>query len=130
MRVKELPKSDSVPVLALEQEPLVQGALICLEPKTGYVKAMIGGRDFAESQFNRAIYSRRQPGSAFKPLIYAAALEKGYNPSTILMDSPVEYSDHDGGSYWAPKNYEKNFMPASTGEYIHVIKHYQAQVEV
>jgi penicillin-binding protein 1A len=70
---------------------------------------MVGGRDFGESQFNRAIHSRRQPGSAFKPLIYAAALENGYTPSTILMDSPVEYSDKDGGTYWAPKNYDENF---------------------
>ena len=110
VRVKETPKKDQPLLLTLEQEPLVQGALLCLDPKTGYVKAMVGGRDFSESQFNRALNSRRQPGSAFKPFIYAAALEKGYTPSTILMDSPVEYSDHDGGAYWAPKNYDKNFM--------------------
>ncbi len=109
VRVKETLKKDQAPVLTLEQEPLVQGALLCLDPKTGYVKAMVGGRDFSESQFNRAIHSRRQPGSAFKPFIYAAALEKGYTPSTILMDSPVEYSGHDGGTYWAPKNYDKTF---------------------
>jgi penicillin-binding protein 1A len=84
--------------------------LLCLDPKTGYVRAMVGGRDFSESQFNRALNSRRQPGSAFKPVIYAAALEKGYTPSTILLDSPVEYSDPDGGTYWAPKNYDKDFM--------------------
>jgi penicillin-binding protein 1A len=110
VRVKESPKKEQAPVLALEQEPLVQGALLCLDPKTGHVRAMVGGRDFSESQFNRAISSRRQPGSAFKPFIYAAALEKGYTPSTILMDSPVEYSDPDGGTYWAPKNYDKEFM--------------------
>jgi penicillin-binding protein 1A len=110
VRLKEAPKKDQPLLLALEQEPLVQGALLCLNPKTGYVKAMVGGRDFSESQFNRALNSRRQPGSAFKPFIYAAALEKGYTPSTILMDSPVEYSDHDGGTYWAPKNYDKNFI--------------------
>ncbi len=89
---------------------MVQGALLCVDPRTGYVKAMVGGRDFSESQFNRAVNSRRQPGSAFKPLIYAAAIEKGYTPSTVLMDSPIEYSDHDGGNYWAPKNYDKNYM--------------------
>ena len=110
VRVKETSKKDQPTVLTLEQEPLVQGALLCLDPKTGHVRAMVGGRDFSESQFNRAISSRRQPGSAFKPIIYAAALEKGYTPSTILMDSPVEYSDPDGGTYWAPKNYDKNFM--------------------
>ena len=109
VRVKESPKKDQSPLFVLEQEPLVQGALLCLDPKTGYVRAMVGGRDFSESQFNRAISSRRQPGSAFKPVIYAAALEKGYTPSTILMDSPVEYSDPDG-AYWAPKNYDQDFM--------------------
>ena len=110
VRVKESPKKGQPLILILDQEPVAQGALLCIDPKTGYVKAMVGGRDFSESQFNRAIHSRRQPGSAFKPIIYAAALEKGYNPSTVLMDSPVEYEDQDGGTYWAPKNYDKNFM--------------------
>lgn len=109
VRVKEFQKKDQMLILSLEQEPKVQGALLCMDPKSGYVKAMVGGRDFSESQFNRAIYSKRQPGSAFKPFIYAAALEKGYTPSTILMDSPVEYGDPDGNTYWAPKNYDKNF---------------------
>lgn len=109
VRVKEIQKKDQPLILSLEQEPNVQGALLCMDPKTGYVKAMVGGRDFSESQFNRAIYSKRQPGSAFKPFIYTAALEKGYTPSTILMDSPVEYGDPDGSNYWAPKNYDKNF---------------------
>lgn len=108
VRIKEIQKKDQI-ILSLEQEPIVQGALLCMDPKTGYVKAMVGGRDFSESQFNRAIYSKRQPGSAFKPFIYAAALEKGFTPSTILMDSPVEYGDPDGSNYWAPKNYDKNF---------------------
>ncbi len=110
VRVKESSKKEQVLLLSLEQEPLVQGALLCLDPRTGYVRAMVGGRDFSESQFNRVISSRRQPGSAFKPLIYGAALEKGYTPSTIIMDSPVEYSDPDGGTYWAPKNYDEEFM--------------------
>jgi len=110
VRVKDSSKKEQALLLSLEQEPLVQGALLCLDPKTGYVRAMVGGRDFSESQFNRAISSRRQPGSAFKPMIYAAALEKGYTPSTIIMDSPVEYSDPDGGTYWAPKNYDEEFM--------------------
>jgi penicillin-binding protein 1A len=110
VRVKESSKKEQTLRLSLEQEPIVQGALLCLDPRTGYVRAMVGGRDFGESQFNRAISARRQPGSAFKPLIYAAALEKGYTPSTIIMDSPVEYSDPDGGTYWAPKNYDEDFM--------------------
>ncbi|MCJ7640786.1 MAG: PBP1A family penicillin-binding protein [Desulfobacterales bacterium] len=110
VRVKEAPKKEQPPMLVLDQDPLVQGALFCLDPRTGHVKAMVGGRSFSDSQFNRAIYSRRQPGSAFKPMIYAAALEKGYQPSTLLLDSPVEYPGHDDGAYWAPKNYDKDFM--------------------
>ena len=110
VRIKDASKKDQPVVLSLEQEPIVQGALLCMDPQTGYVRAMVGGRDFSESQFNRAVQSRRQPGSAFKPFIYAAALERGYTPSTLLMDSPVEYSDPDGGTYWAPKNYDKTFQ--------------------
>jgi penicillin-binding protein 1A len=110
VRVKEQGRKDQLPILVLEQDPIVQGALLCVDPKTGHVRAMVGGRDFSESQFNRAVNSRRQPGSAFKPIIYAAAIEKGYTASTILMDSPIEYSDHDEGSYWAPKNYDKGYV--------------------
>ena len=110
VRLKQIPKKDQPLVFTLDQEPLVQGALLCIDPRTGYVKAMVGGRSFSDSQFNRAIHSRRQPGSAFKPIIYAAALEKNYTPATILMDSPVEYPGHDGGMYWTPKNYDKNFL--------------------
>jgi penicillin-binding protein 1A len=95
--------------LALEQEPVVQGALLCLENATGYVKAMVGGYDFTTSQFNRAIQARRQPGSAFKPIIYAAALDKGYTPATIIIDSPVIYNDEQSDRVWKPKNYKETF---------------------
>lgn len=95
--------------LALEQTPKVQAALICMEAETGYIKAMVGGRDFRESQFNRAIQSRRQPGSAFKPIIYAAALDKNYTPATMIIDSPVTFKNIERDSKWKPKNYEKRF---------------------
>ncbi len=95
--------------LALEQVPAVQGALMCLEAGTGHVKAMLGGRDFRESQFNRAIQSRRQPGSAFKPVIYAAALDNGYTPATVVIDSPIVFEDTERDFKWKPKNYEKKF---------------------
>ncbi len=95
--------------LALEQTPIVEGALICMEAETGYVKAMIGGRDFKVSQFNRAIQARRQPGSAFKPIIYAAALDKGYTPATIIIDSPIVFEDTEQDFIWKPKNYEEKF---------------------
>lgn len=96
--------------LQIEQPSGVQGALLCLEAETGEVKALVGGRDFKKSQYNRAVQSRRQPGSAFKPVIYAAALDKGYTPATVLIDSPVVYENADPNLTWKPKNYEGRFQ--------------------
>jgi penicillin-binding protein 1A len=95
--------------LSLEQTPVVEGALVCMEAETGYVKAMIGGRDFRVSQFNRAIQARRQPGSAFKPIIYAAALDRGYTPATMIIDSPIVFEDKEQDFIWKPRNYEEKF---------------------
>jgi len=95
--------------LALEQEPKVQAALLCIESETGNVKVMMGGKDFRESQFNRAVQSRRQPGSAFKPIIYAAALDKGYTPATTIIDSPIVYTDTEHDFTWKPRNYKETF---------------------
>jgi penicillin-binding protein 1A len=92
-------------VLALDQEPLAQAALVAIDPKTGAVKAMVGGYDFKKSQFNRALQARRNPGSAFKPIIYSAALDKGMTPATVIDDSPVEY-DSGREKAWKPKNYD------------------------
>ncbi|MGA8178921.1 MAG: penicillin-binding protein 1A [Desulfobacterales bacterium] len=96
-------------MLALEQDPKAQAALLCIDSETGDVKAMVGGRDFRESQFNRAVQSRRQPGSAFKPIIYAAALDKGYTPATVIIDSPIVYEDTVHDFTWKPKNYKERF---------------------
>lgn len=95
--------------LALDQEPKVEGALMCLEAGTGHVKAMVGGRDFRKTQFNRAVQSRRQPGSAFKPVIYAAALDKGYTPATVILDAPIVFKDEEQDFIWKPKNYAEKF---------------------
>jgi len=95
--------------VALEQLPKAQGALFCMEPETGEVKAMVGGRDFKDSQFNRAIQSRRQPGSAFKPLIYSAALDKGMSAASIIMDAPYVSKRNLKGEAWKPKNYKEKF---------------------
>jgi penicillin-binding protein 1A len=100
--------------LELDQEPQVQGALISMEIPTGYVRAMVGGRDFLESQFNRALQARRQPGSAFKPIIYAAALDKGFTPASVIIDSPVIYEDALKDGDWKPKNYEDRFYGPTT----------------
>jgi penicillin-binding protein 1A len=100
----------------LEQMPIAQSALMCIEAGSGLVKAMIGGRDFRATQFNRAIQSRRQPGSAFKPIIYAAALDKqfddpkkSYTPATIIMDSAIVYKDEERDFTWKPRNYKETF---------------------
>ena len=93
----------------LHQEPAAQAALLSIAAETGQVKAMIGGQDYKESQFNRAYQSRRQPGSAFKPIIYAAALDKGYTPATVIIDSPVVYQDLSRDFIWKPQNYKEEF---------------------
>ncbi|MBI3595492.1 MAG: PBP1A family penicillin-binding protein [Nitrospirae bacterium] len=94
---------------SLEQDPLVEGALIALDPATGGIKAMVGGYDFKKSEFNRTVLAKRQPGSAFKPIIYAAALEKGKSPSNVVIDSPVIYTDSELNKTWKPENYEGKF---------------------
>jgi len=96
--------------LALEQEPEAEAGLISLEPSTGYIKAMVGGYDFTKSQFNRATQAVRQPGSAFKPIIYATAIQDGYTPASIIIDSPVIFREkEDTFDKWKPVNFEKKF---------------------
>ncbi len=93
----------------------VQGALLCIDARTGAIRAMVGGRDFKKSEFNRATQSRRQPGSAFKPFIYTAAFDKGLTPSTTLIDEPIEYPDRslpDG--YWRPQNFDRKYNGPTT----------------
>jgi len=109
VRIKEAKKDERVRPVALEQTPEVQAALLCIETGTGDVKTMIGGRDFSDSQFNRVTQSRRQPGSAFKPIIYAAALDKGYTPATVVFDSPIVFRDIKQDFTWKPKNYDETF---------------------
>ena len=81
-----------------------KGALIAIDITTGEVKAMVGGYDFRSSQFNRVTQAKRQPGSAFKPLICAAALDRGYTPASVVVDGPISFWDHN--RYWTPHNYE------------------------
>lgn len=102
---------DETPMeFTLDQEPIVQAALLSIEAETGHVKTMIGGRDYRNSQFNRAYQSRRQPGSAFKPIIYAAALDKGYTAASVIIDSPVVYEDTERDFVWKPHNYKEQFF--------------------
>jgi penicillin-binding protein 1A len=96
-------------LLSLEQTPLVQGAFVVIDPMTRGVRALVGGYDFSTSQFNRALQARRQPGSAFKPFVWGAAIEsRRFTPATIVYDSPDLYRDPWTGKEWKPKNYERD----------------------
>lgn len=93
---------------SLEQTPLPEAALFSYDPATGYVKAIVGGKDYSKSEFNRATQAIRQTGSVFKPILYASALDKGYNLDTIIDDAPIRIPDGPG-RFWEPKNYGGGF---------------------
>lgn len=105
-RPKEVPEAELL--FTLEQEPKLQGALVSVDPWSGYVTAMVGGYDFEASEFNRAFQACRQPGSAFKPVVYSAAVEKlDFTPATILTDAPIVFRDDENS--WKPQNYGQDF---------------------
>ncbi|NSW75442.1 MAG: PBP1A family penicillin-binding protein, partial [Candidatus Atribacteria bacterium] len=91
------------------QEGEYEGAILCIDPQNGYIKAMVGGRNYQESKFNRATQAYRQPGSTFKPFIYAASMDSGFTPSSVLVDEPLVFPNG-----WKPQNYEKKFRGAIT----------------
>ena len=93
-------------VWSLMQIPEVGGGLVAMDPHTGRVHAVVGGFSFATSQFDRALQAKRQPGSSFKPLVYAAALDNGYKPTSIVLDAPIEIDQGPGKEVWQPKNYD------------------------
>ncbi|HQT54521.1 MAG TPA: penicillin-binding protein 1A, partial [Phenylobacterium sp.] len=97
----------------LKQVPAVNGALVAMEPNSGRVLAMVGGYSFSLSNFNRSTQAMRQPGSAFKPLVYAAALENGYTPGSVVMDSAITLKGAAGAD-WTPENYNKKYYGALT----------------
>jgi penicillin-binding protein 1A len=98
----------------LHQIPEVSGAMVVQDPWTGRVLAMVGGFSYDQSQFNRATQALRQPGSSFKPIVYAAALDNGYTPSTVVLDAPLEIDQGPGLGVWKPENYEGKFYGPST----------------
>ena len=106
------PMAGKVDQFRLHQVPEVSGALVAMDPQTGRVLAMVGGFSYDQSQFNRATQALRQPGSSFKPLVYAAALDNGYTPSTVVLDAPLEIDT--GSGIWAPENYTKKYYGPST----------------
>ncbi|WP_011581046.1 MULTISPECIES: penicillin-binding protein 1A [Chelativorans] len=105
-------KSEGQDTWLVRQVPAIGGALVAMDPHTGRVLAMAGGFSYAASEFNRATQAYRQPGSSFKPIIYAAALDNGYTPATVIMDAPLTI--HVGNQVWEPKNYGGDFAGPST----------------
>lgn len=108
--LKEIENRQKFPSSDIPSTP--EGSLVCFDLETGYVKAMVGGRDFKKSQFNRATQARRQTGSAFKPIVYASALDKGYTPASVIIDSPIFFQW--GEKRWKPKNFEGKFSGPTT----------------
>ena len=98
----------------LKQYPKVNGGIVAIDPYSGNVKALVGGFNFKSSEFNRVTQAKRQPGSAFKPIVYAAALENGYSPNSIVLDAPFVESQGIGLKNWKPENYGKKFYGPST----------------
>ncbi|MEP3278677.1 MAG: penicillin-binding protein 1A [Stappiaceae bacterium] len=98
----------------LQQVPEISGALIAMDPYTGRVLALSGGFSFAQSEFNRATQAYRQPGSSFKPFVYAAALDQGYTPSSVVMDAPIEVQQGGSQGIWRPSNYSNKYYGPST----------------
>ncbi len=98
---------------SLKEKPTLQIAFLAMDPKSGAVRAMIGGRDFKKSQFNRSTQALRQPGSAFKPFIYAAAIDNGFTPSDTILDAPQVYRDQKGNA-WKPENFDHEFKGPTT----------------
>ncbi|MCC6140805.1 MAG: PBP1A family penicillin-binding protein [Nitrospira sp.] len=95
--------------LTLEQTPVVEGGLVAVDPRTGAIRAMVGGYDFSRSEYNRAMQAHRQPGSAFKPVIYATAMAQGMSPATQILDAPVVYEQEADDKIWKPENYGRKF---------------------
>ncbi|MFN3201690.1 MAG: penicillin-binding protein 1A [Bradymonadia bacterium] len=101
--------ADTVPTVVLSQVPKVQGALVSMDPWTGYVEAMVGGLDFDQSEYNRAFQGCRQPGSVFKPLVYSRAVDLEYTLATLISDVPVARFDDLRGELWKPKNISREY---------------------
>ncbi len=99
---------------ALKQTPRVNGALVAIEPQSGRVLAMVGGYSYALSSFNRATQAKRQPGSAFKPIVYATALEGDFTPASIVLDAPISFAGGPNGQRWSPENYSRQYYGPQT----------------
>ncbi len=109
VRITKIDQPTGALAVALEQPPLVEGAVIALDNRTGQVRAMVGGWSFARSKFNRATQAYRQMGSAVKPIVYTAAIDRGFTPATIIMDEPVSFEVGPNQPLYQPQNYDRTF---------------------
>jgi len=108
--LKEAALKETVPLFRLEQEPELQGALVSIDPHRNYLTAMVGGYDFDANEYNRAFQACRQPGSSYKPVVFAAAMElREFTQATVLVDSPIVFDDPDSQLRWKPDNYGDDF---------------------
>ena len=114
VRIVKADPRGKVESVALEQTPIVQGALLAIDNRSGQIRAMVGGSNFDRSKFNRAVQAARQVGSGFKPFLYTAAIDRGYTPTSILIDEPVTYAPGPGQPPYQPKNYDGKFEGAIT----------------
>jgi penicillin-binding protein 1A len=108
VRVTKLDEASNEATVTLEQRPLLEAALVAIDNRTGHIRAMVGGQDFSRSKFNRAVQAFRQLGSTFKPVVFTAAIDRGFTPASVIVDAPVTYPSGDGIPY-SPQNYDHQF---------------------
>jgi penicillin-binding protein 1A len=114
VKIKQIDEENKELVVSLDQEPLIDGAFLAIEPHTGQIKAMVGGKSFKKSKWNNATQALRQSGSSIKPILYTAALESGFTPANIIIDEPTEFIDKWRGEPWTPGNYDQKYKGAVT----------------
>src|SRR4051812_28589432 len=115
--IAKLDPATGAATVTLEQSPLAEGAILAIDNHTGQIKAMVGGWSFTRSKFNRAVQAYRQLGSTFKPIVYTAAIDRGYTPSSIIVDAPVSYNAGAGQPMYSPHNYDHKFLGPITLRY-------------
>ena len=109
VRITKMDEPPKIAAISLEQRPIVEGALVAIDNRTGQIRAMVGGFSFDRSKFNRATQARRQVGSLFKPLVYTAAIDRGYTSASVIIDEPVSYEPGPGQPPYEPKNYDGKY---------------------
>ena len=114
VKIKEIDEENKELLVSLDQEPLIEGGFLAIEPHTGQIKAMVGGKSFKKSKWNNATQALRQAGSSIKPILYTAALESGFTLAHIINDEPTEFIDKWRGEPWSPGNYDQRYKGAVT----------------